>query len=197
MDFYDKLITSIVLIVVTFLCVFNTFCFAYTVEDLDGFGLSYIGPATSGTYNNSPNNKGVLVYDLEVGKRYTLKNTSDVTGFIRVSEEYPAVGVKAYFGSVYGLPSQLSPGSEFSFLYNGDYIYLYTYSNVSDLTIELIPDTGISSAVDSLVQNVGISNIWDTFELSLPYVLIVVVVGFGFYMILSLVRKLQKGKARL
>lgn len=195
MDFYDKLITSIVLIVVTFLCVFNTFCFA----DSEFFLEPTLVPDVSfyQTIHSAEGIESVVFFPLDHNTDYSFKTT-----FIQPQWE----------GGLY-LSYSLDDGTRTlslldrieSFDFNSkDYNYFAVSSkHINDIDLSVfslsyvVPSSGISTAVDSLVQNVGITNIWDTFELSLPYVLIVVVVGFGFYMILSLVRKLQKGKARL
>lgn len=50
------------------------------------------------------------------------------------------------------------------------------------------------NVIFSLSKNVGISNIWNTFEIAIPYILVVVLVSFGFYLIFHAIREISRGR---
>lgn len=191
MDFYDKLITAIVCVVVTFICLFNTFCFADTtiqpelVENLAG---------SNGVFVDS-DRFDCLVYSLSSCHTYIYTNNLATSRTIFFSSSVPAPGVAI------GNSFQVAPGSSYTFSVDYDtYFYLSDVSsNVSNLYVNTLVDitNGLQLAVSNLVENVGISNIWETFEKSLPYVGVVVLASFGFYLIFHNIKELSKGREKM
>lgn len=190
MDFYDKLITCIVLIVVTFLCVFNTFCFADT-----DITLSVIQKSQINNDFQIVSHPGYNTFYFSALPNHTYQIICNYPFYLGYSSDVPEIGTKLDKLLTYN-----EDKTEFIFTNSTlSNVFLSSYRGYSDVQFNVIDITspGFPIVISSLIQDVGISNIWDTFNIAIPYVLIVVVVGFGFYMILSLVRKLQKGKARL
>lgn len=57
--------------------------------------------------------------------------------------------------------------------------------------------TGMSSAITALGNTVTADALWGVFTDALPFVGIVVVVAFGFYIVRKLIKGVSKGKARI
>lgn len=197
MDFYDKLITAIVCVIVTFICVFNTFSFAETSEiPSDFYEVSQELFLTDFSFNL----QGELYEQLYSSiYRVTLKKGSN---YILLSSLH-------YFGYAFSniddLTSSdsledvsLSSSDSLVYVYNnGDYKYLYlTYYSDNDVTVYSNANNFID-VVNSLSECVGIDNIWETFEISLPYVGVVVLSGFGFYLIFHNIKELSKGREKM
>lgn len=53
---------------------------------------------------------------------------------------------------------------------------------------------GFDGAIVDLAQNVGPSSLWEQFQFSLPFVLFVVLFGFGCFIIFGLIKKNSRGK---
>lgn len=189
MDFYDKLITAIVCVIVTFICVFNTFSFADT--EVEPSVLSDISVINS-KFVESTNS--AVVYSLIEGHSYTFYNNVSFSRKIYFSSEFPSYGVPA-------IEHTVDSNSTYKFTVDSDsYFYVSQVSSSVDyMLLNKLVDTtqGLPFAVNSLVENVGINNIWETFEISLPYVGVVVLVSFGFYLIFHNIKELSKGREKM
>lgn len=56
--------------------------------------------------------------------------------------------------------------------------------------------SGMDAAVNTLATTVSSAALWDTFASAIPYISVVVLTGFGFYLIRRMVKGLSTGKAR-
>lgn len=56
---------------------------------------------------------------------------------------------------------------------------------------------GMTSSVTGLVENVGISQLWNIFDISINYIVVVVLFAFGCYIIFRIIRKISRGKEGL
>lgn len=196
LDFLDKLVISITFVIVTFICIFNTFCFASTqVSGTEVSNLSISYPAVpNGTFSYFEGAKGIC---FEVVPGHSYEFTCNVTTSRVFSDVFPSDG-EHFVGSLY----YPSVGTTYKFTADSSYVYIY-FSNqsgtVDSQTVFLIDVTpvGLTYAINELVQNVGISNIWNTFDIALPFVLVVVVISFGFYIIFTMIKKFSKGNTSL
>ena len=57
--------------------------------------------------------------------------------------------------------------------------------------------SAMSDAVSTLSSTVTADSLWGVFADAIPYVAIVVVVAFGFYLIRRMIKGLAKGKAKV
>lgn len=91
-----------------------------------------------------------------------------------------------------------SSTNDISFTANsGDLIFLIA-SGGNDFTYELsFTPAGMESSIDGLINNVGIDNIWNIFDISINYIVVVVLVVFGLYIIFRVIRKISRGKEGL
>lgn len=193
LDFWDKLVISITCVIVTFICLFNTFSFGLeTIDFSTSIKVSNLTFGSGNTFYESSSGYSVFYIKVDPSIIYTLNSSEGVV--FSTAYELPSDGVERFNFSTSILEDYEVSGF--------NYITIRLPSSITSVptglvTISYDSPSGISLAVSSLVQNVGIPDLWDTFSLSIPYVLVVVVVGFGFYMILTMIRKILKGKSRL
>lgn len=57
--------------------------------------------------------------------------------------------------------------------------------------------SGMSNTVSSLASTVSADALWGVFGDAIPYISVVVLAGFGFYLIRRMIKGLSKGKARV
>lgn len=55
----------------------------------------------------------------------------------------------------------------------------------------------MANAVSSLATSVNAASLWGVFNDAVPYISVVVVVGFGFYLVRRMIKGLGKGKAKI
>lgn len=193
MDFYDKLFISIVSVIVTLLCLFNVFVFAY--ENLEYITISNLTIDVDSNTFKAQNGSILGYYPLEKGFTYTITIPENWSQDRRValSSEVPSPGTSLKF------LSYIKPGESYSYSCYDDSEFMYIdFSSANQgLILTRTPITGLKSAVESLVDNVGVNNIWNTFEISLPYVGVVVLVGFGFYLIFHNIKEISNGKENM
>lgn len=79
------------------------------------------------------------------------------------------------------------------------YLFFWNYNidlTNDNTTFQLVGDV-MNSSVSSLVDNVGISSIWNIFDISINYIVVVVLFAFGCYIIFRIIRKITRGKEGL
>lgn len=57
--------------------------------------------------------------------------------------------------------------------------------------------SGMSNAISSLSTTVSADALWGVFGTAVPYIGVVVLVGFGFYIVRKMIKGVSKGKARI
>lgn len=194
MDFYDKLFTSVLCVIVTVFCCFNVFCFAesYSYIDVQPVYVENLRPLNSVLSFSEPTYG--YSFQLQAGSTYRVTADRSEIYYCFLSE-FPVEGLSA---------SSLKfnePGS-FEFVADSDSsLYFYNYSSspqaINYLKVQKVVPSGISTAVESLVDNVGVNSIWNTFEIALPYVGVVVIAGFGFYLIFHNIKEISNGKENM
>lgn len=55
----------------------------------------------------------------------------------------------------------------------------------------------MSTAVNTLATTVSADALWGVFGDAIPYISVVVLAGFGFYLIRRMIKGLSKGKAKI
>lgn len=122
---------------------------------------------------------------------YYIKNTSSSTPvYIASSNEIPSLG------GTYNFIYTLDVGNTYTYRPTGDYLYFDFTTNVTNsyplITREKLGSMG--SAVNDLVDNVGVNNLWSVFEIAIDYIWVVVLVAFGIFIITRLIMRLSRGK---
>lgn len=189
MDFYDKLIICVTLIAIVVILAFNTFCSAATTvpyEKLEDVRIKNdIIESGSGFIYSFP---------VEKGRKYKLNY---------VISEPTGSNIKAYtsdspeIGSTVSEFSYIGTGYQFEVKEDYNYFLFYTDVDKSNVYLEDISETGFQSAIGSLVHTVSSNSVWSAFGNTISYILVVVIVSLGFYLILKMIRNLGKGKAKV
>lgn len=55
----------------------------------------------------------------------------------------------------------------------------------------------MNTAVSTLATTVSADALWGVFANAIPYISVVVLVGFGFYLVRRMIRGISKGKAKI
>ena len=55
----------------------------------------------------------------------------------------------------------------------------------------------MTAAVNTLATTVTADSLWKVFATAVPYIAIIVVVAFGFYLVRRMIKGLSKGKAKI
>lgn len=55
----------------------------------------------------------------------------------------------------------------------------------------------MANAVNTLATTVSAEALWGVFNTAIPYISVVVLVGFGFYLIRRMIKGVSKGKTRI
>lgn len=189
MDFYDKLFISVTCVIVAIFAIFNTFCFATdysfnVIEDrgfIDGFISDY--PGADLYYCNLHSG---------VNYKFTIIKELPVTHIMR---EASSVDLGTPVKDTIFFAAEYPVGTVLNYTPSDDVICFHSSTiNLNDY-ITVSTSNSMQASIQSLINSLGILFFWDTFIKSLPFVLIVVLVGFGFYIIFKLIRKIAKGKS--
>lgn len=57
--------------------------------------------------------------------------------------------------------------------------------------------SGMSTAINTLSTTVSSDALWGVFNTAIPYIGVVVLVGFGFYLIRKMIKGVANGKAKI
>lgn len=210
LDKFDKIGVSIILVFFAIFSVLSTFSFGFSNE----VSFDYLGQfAVSGTDTTSVGSTVQLVsgtayrlvslpsyYGYTYNIKYNIPSTYGGDTYIRLIsfDSSPSVGS---CGTLVDYQTS-SPGTTISFDYfleTSSPIYLLISVNgwgsediLNNLTITTdFNGTGLQSAVQTLLFSF---DLWSVFKMALPYVLVVVLVSFGFYLISHSLRELSKGR---
>lgn len=56
---------------------------------------------------------------------------------------------------------------------------------------------GMTNAVNTLATTVSSDALWGVFNNAIPYISVVVLVGFGFYLVRKMIKGVSSGKAKI
>lgn len=134
----------------------------------------------------------IAYYSIEPGYIYHIYNNSETFNLlVSFSSDVPANNV------VYYDVFNLLKGTSYSFIStDNDYLYIDIQNN-SAVTVTREKMTSMNGAINDLVENVGVNSIWNIFDISINYIVIVVLVAFGIFIITRIVKKISKGKEGL
>lgn len=190
MDFYDKLVVSITLVIVTIFCVCSNLVFAASVPYTVSTGLR----VQDDTIVSSDTSK-YLYFRVSPGVTYTLKsNRQSGTYGIAFLNEEPKVGL------VVSDIRYLGAGSSLDISYdNSTYLFIFGWSATSDdfESLTVTYDSSFSNVIKQLSVTVSPSDLWSIFGSSVPYIFVVILVGFGFYLVFRAIRGVSKGRSNI
>lgn len=192
-DKVDKIFIAFISAFVAVFCVIETFCFADSSVDFfvyNGYGIS-----NSTVVSLDPQFSYAATFEVIKGHTYSVSfdTSKQPVACYYISDVVPVVGESA---------SRVVPDSTSSFTFTSDYsgaaVFLYSWTNDFTSSLKITDVTiGYNSIISSLVDNVGISNFWNIFENSVPYILVVTVFSLGFFLIITSIKGVSKGKGRL
>lgn len=199
MDFSKFKNKFLIVLCITFLFLpFYLITFTYASQNITGIVLDGIGYTQS--YNtgdvviltNVSNARGIY-FPVKAGYSYVLTGDFIDTQYYRMftTEVTPAFNVSAvgmYLGYTPNNYTFTATSDGYLFIWN--YERAMTNDNTSFTTLG-----GMTDTVSSLVDNVGISQFWDTFSNAIPMISVCAFFIFGFVIITYLYLKLSKGKA--
>lgn len=199
MDFFkldkiDKIFICITFIVVTLFCVLETFCFATDIPPeynqispnllvngykFNGTDISVEAEANIYYIDLSKLNGVIIINSLF----YTYGFTNSLDGINTVIENS---------NSVFTEQTTVIDLSQNTYNY-----LLISKFNDNNISVYVSSDVSMNNVIDTLVSEVGISNIWDIFSTSIPYISVVVLASFGFYLIFHNIKELSKGREKI
>ena len=110
---------------------------------------------------------------------------------IGLSDALPVVGQSV---EKIGYVSSSENIYSFSFISND---YSYAYCNISWLpesfAVDRVP-VRLNIAISDLVDSITVFDLWSVFNNAIPYILVVVLVSFGIYLISHAIREISKGR---
>lgn len=190
LDKLDKIVISLIFIVVSMFSIFNCFCFA--TEEISGVEISNVSPSFSSdnpVFVNRPGANAVY-FNVIPGHKYAYY--FDYQTSFCYSYDEPSIGVN-YYDIIY--PNS----SPYEFVAEADYLFLFVGSSSNPVNLETvrlvdITPSGFASVIGNLSLNVGLSQLWNVFETSIPWILVVVLFVFGWWFFSHWVKELGKGR---
>lgn len=196
LDKIDKIVISIIFILGAVFSFLNCLVFATDIPE----GYYFVPP--SGVVNVTFNwsNDHLFGYSGTSSTYYSLDNAEyiiingDTRSFqFCFTKEFPANNVP-----IFGMKNLNLNGSEVINVRDTDYKYLLVTNTVSSSDFSVYKySTGLSGVSNQLADEIGPGALWDIFDTSIPYILVVVLVGFGIYLIFRMIKGLSKGKGRI
>lgn len=192
LDKYDKYFVAFVLVILT---IFNiTSCFAVEPESVEVIGLSGLRISPSANYYQSSTNTGIAYFPTERGYIYHI--TCKPSNYNRpscYSSAFPEVNVP--YTLLYSFsPSGGGPDSFDYYCSQDGYIGINGQEpNIIYVTREKVQNQ--EGAINDLVANVGPQQLWSVFESGIDFIGVVVLVAFGIFLIVLLIKKLSRGKS--
>ena len=201
LDKIDKIFIAFTFIIVTFVCLFNTFCFAsqnVEVVPLDGYRVD----TNQGVSTFQSSSNGVGFY-FEPIKGHTYKITNTYTGSPSTSSisimRLPVIPYEGY--QTTNQRNYLNPGLTYEYTANDDDVLCvfvgkntYVGDFLEKITVVDVTPVGFQAVIGNLTLNVGLTQLWNIIQNSIPYVLVVVTVSLGFYFILHAIKEVSKGR---
>lgn len=195
---YSNLKKIFFIIFCLFVVLFPFFLVTPVLADSDIVDYDIVPGLYAGSNQNyfvSNSNAYVGAVTIESGYIYHISKITGTNAVAIVSSsQYPAVNV------TYDVLTTINAGESYDFLATSNtvlYVCFNTTSNGSSFTVTREKIGGMSSTVDELASIVSPSALWNIFDISINYIVIVVCVAFGIFIIFKLIRKLSKGKEGL
>lgn len=160
------------------------------IDYLDG---KYV--SSGGYINTSEQGGGILIYHFYPNCAYTLTNTStDKNLYYSTTDTYVTSGI---VGNRYSLSKGTTVDIDISD--SDTYLFIYITSlsdgeNMLDYIKVVNTSSNMGAAIGGLVSEAGPRNLWNIFENCVSYIAVIVLVAFGLFIIIRIVKKLSKAK---
>lgn len=187
LDKIDKILIALVFIIGA------VFSPVFADSEINVQYVSGVGVSSGTIVENS--NQTLFYYSLIKGRSYRITNTGYENSFSLRTSDSLAIGTTlTNFLSQATLPA----GTSVEFTAGSDFIVsYYANTNISEFFIVEDISNEMGKTVDSLVDNIGPSAIWDIFNTGINYIYVVVLVAFGIFIISMVIRKISKGKGKI
>lgn len=185
----DKIDLAFVVFILFIMLCNVTFCSETISENVPTIRVPGMVLGEHSTIVSESGNASIRYCLLEKGYTYTLSVPSSGIVNIGFLNKVPAVG------DVY-TPLGTLRGEDFSFNVYNDMYFGFGWSWGANFTLTRKPITDMNGVVNILSNDVGTNQFWNIFTLAIPFILIVVIVVFGFFIIRRLTKKESKGDIR-
>lgn len=196
MDYSNKLRKNyrfaFLLIILFLVMCFPLYCHA-DFEDVEYQIVNGIFASINSNHFTSNSNAYLGVVNIEKGYVYNFSKLTGSNDIVIVS-----TSSQPKINDTYEVLTSLSTGNNYSYLAQNDgtlYLSFNTTSNGSSVSVTREKVPGIDGAINDLVDNVGVNSFWNIFDISINYIVVVVLVAFGIFIIFKLIRRLSKGKS--
>lgn len=193
LDKYDRMFIAFIFVVVTIVSICNC-CFADEGSEEVYFS-SVEGVFISGTDHTLKTSSTATLYYIELDENYIYHISITASAGYRLGFSNSIdLGTQVYNYQASGSGKDIEMTVDASTM---NYLFFDISSDVpfTTYTITKTLKTGFSTSVDSLVQNVGVNQLWGVFENGIDFVGVVVLCAFGFFLVFLLIKKLTKGKS--
>lgn len=186
-------IVACMFLIVTIINLLTLSVFCSEIEDVNVNVLNGLNISSSRNYFDA-SSYSLGYFQLEPGYIYHIVfNTGGpATGdrHLAISENAPALnGTYNYLGT-------LSLGNTYDYIANdNEYLYFSYFQQNDAVSVTREKIQGYNGAVEDLVNNVGVNQIWGVFENGISFVGVVVLVAFGLFLVVLAIRKISKGKS--
>lgn len=190
LDKYDKYFVAFILVI---LVIFNVSqCFAVEGEELSftSAGNIMIDPNNNYFTSSQYEITGYLLMEKGYIYHVFVPDSFSLPRNVAVSNVAPAVNVR------YEFLSTIQPGGSYNYICDNDQYLYFSLSSYNDgvvVTREKVEN--MNGAIGDLVSNVGVNQLWSVFESGIDFAGVVVLVAFGLFLIVLLIKKLSKGKS--
>lgn len=194
LDKWDKIGIASLIVFFTIFVVLNTFSFGAEVPS-DFYKLDYFDVYKDLIFDytglvKTSNNANIYKYKLKNGNNYILLNGSYFYNYVLTNTD----DISLDYVFTDKVSTVESSGSQI-YIYNSDnfdYLYITFYE---DNFVDVYTNAnGMTDAISSMIDFVSVDAFWSVFNKAIPYILIVVLVAFGIYLITHAIREISKGR---
>lgn len=200
LDKFDKIVISLIFIVLSMFSIFNCFSFASISLELSYLSDSWVR-FTGENFNiikivDSPGNKLAYIR-LSKGVTYNFRTVPGSSfSYVFAVAESPSINAGSQLKYVRDLNT--STNNNFDYTVTSDNEYMVIYASTPNVNYDYVDisvvSTSMASSLNLLINNVGFSQLWSVFEFSLPWVLVVVLFVFGWWFFAHWIKELGKGR---
>lgn len=183
LDKYDKYFVCLLLI---FMVIFNiNSVFAIEINQI-------VGVSAFGTIHDVAEASIIYYYPVKQNEQFSVETTEEFNqnfASVLFSTNLDSGTVTTNYGDLLnGKVELVIPEDGYLIVSTSAYATsnMFKFSNLSE---------SLDGAVNGLVNNVGFNQIWGVFDNGINFIGVVVLVGFGLFLVALLIKKVSKGKS--
>ena len=193
LDKWDKIGIASLIIFFTIFVVLNTFSFGADVPS-DFYKIDYVDVYKDLIFDYTglvkTSSANIYKYKLKNGNNYILLNGSFFYNYVLTNTD----DISLDYVFTDKVSTVNSSGSQI-YIYNSDnfdYLYITFYE---DNFVDVYTNAnGMTDAISSMIDFVSFDDFWLVFKIAIPYILVVVLAGFGIYLIVHAIKEISKGR---